>query len=533
MSVLEVRLFKADAQTPMGPVARRKNVRVSEEFNGQGFGEITVPATGLLDFAYDNVLKFTLDGQVVAAMVIEGRRRSHVVVDGTRWVTLYGRGIMCWLDDVAVWPQGGITYNYSPTDRPFNYAGVSGHWYDLVTWDRPLGFKQSATSSGDYRYKKPKGWPDPGAYWIWPTNPAATVAPNARMWARSTFSLTAARKMRFYGTADNFFELYLDGALILATSDVKAEGATYTGFAERVIQVPSGPHILAAYVTNGTSGSPGDRAGFLMSATLLNPNGTPSTVLRHSDLTNWYVTQTEPLWYPAEMLDVIIGEHRGRMIEAGRATRLENLGIGWTSDLDSEGVDWVTAKGLAFRVGTKASDVLQLLVDHSIDFWVDPDTVTLNAYETRGSDKSVGVRLAGVKNLTGYDTDASKARSTIALVRSKGGWTQAVDTAGVAAYGGRETFLEFGNTRSEATAASAALRILKRTARVNVDTPRVSFTITPDARPFIDFNCGDVITVPASNGAGKTTGRVLALTLLEADSETGNVTGEATLEVAS
>lgn len=531
MSVLEARLFDADGQTPIGPIVRRQGLRWSEEFNGAGFGQITVPTTGMLDLAYDRVIKVYLDGSVVGAFLIEVRDRAHVDPSGVRWVTLSGRGLMGWLDDAIVWPQGGITYNYSPTDRPFNYAGVSGHWYELLTWTRPLGFKQSATSSGDYRYKSPKNWPDPGAYWIWATNPAATVAPGAKSWFRSTFSLNAARKMRFYATADNFFELYLDGALILATSDVKAEGATYTGFAERVIQVPSGPHILAAYVTNGNSGSPGDRAGFLMSATLLNADGSPSTVLRHSDLTTWYVTDTEPLWYPAEMLDVIIAEHRGRALDAGQSSRLENLRIGWTSVDDSNGNPWTTAKALSFRCGTTALDVVNNLVDHSIDFWVDPGTITLHAAETRGSNKATAVRLAKVKNLTGYDTSSTKTRSTAALVRSAGGWTAATDTAGVAAYGRRETFLEFGNTRSEATAASAATRILKRTARVATDTPRVQFTITADARPFLDFAPGDVITVPASNG-GTTTGRVLSLAIVE-DDFTGTTLGEATLEVAA
>lgn len=530
MTGLLVDLYEADGQTKVGRIGRRLRPSWSEDFNGTGGGAVTVPEDVAADIAYDMVVKIKYAGEVVGAFIVESKERDIVAASGTRWVTLSGRGLMAWLDDVVVWPQGGVTYNYSPTDRPFNYAGVSGHWYDQVTWAAPLGFKQSATSSGDYRYKSPKNWPDPGAYWIWPTNPAATVTANSKAWMRSTFSLTEARKMRFYATADNFFELYLDGALILATSDVKAEGATYTGFAERVIQVPSGPHILAAYVTNGASGSPGDRAGFLFAATLLNQNGTPSTVLRHSDLTNWYVTQDEPLWYPAEMLDVVIGEHRGRAIDAGQATRLENLGIGWTSVLDSNGDSWTTAKALSFRCGTSALDVLNTLVDHSIDFWVDPDTVTLHAAETRGVTKAASVRLAVAKNLNNYGTTATAARDTAALVRSSAGWTVATHTTGVATYGRRETFLEFGNTRSEATAASAAARVLRRTARPDVSTPRVSFTPTADAQPFIDFAPGDRITVPSSTGT-VTTARVLALAIAEADD--GTVTADAELEVSA
>lgn len=530
MTVLEAVLYESDAATRTGPLPHRRGLRYTEEFNGPGFGEITVPAFRAIGIDFDDVVKVSLTGATIGAFVIETKDKTHIAADGSRWVRLSGRGLCCWLEDAIVWPQGGITYNYSPTDRPFNYAGVGGHWYDLVTWAAPLGFKQSATSSGDYRYKQPKNWPDPGAYWIWPTNPGATVTANSRAWMRSTFSLTSARKMRFYATADNFFELYLDGALILATSDVQAEGANYSGFAEKVIQVPSGPHILAAYVTNGASGSPGDRAGFLFTSTLLNPDGSPSTVLRHSDLANWLVTQDEPLWYPAEMLDVVLAEHRGRALDAGQATRLQNLTLGWTDDLDSNGDDWATAKALSFRCGTDALDVLNTLVDHSIDFWVDPDTVTLHAYETRGTDKSTSVVLAAAKNLEAFDTSASATRDTVALVRSAGGWTESTNATGVTSRGRRETFFEFGNTRSEATAASAGARILKRTAKTNVATPRVQFTITDDVRPFIDFAPGDRVTNPASE-TGQTTGRVLALSVVEDDN--GTCHGEAVLEGAA
>lgn len=530
MTGLEVLLYDTDGSTPLGVIARRRNVSFSDEFNGPGGGSISVPADVAASIGYDYVIKASYAGTIVAAFVAESRQRDVVAADGTEWVTISGRGLMSWLEDCVVWPQGGVTYNYSPTDRPFNYAGINGHWYNLVTWARPLGFKQSATSSGDYRYKAPKNWPDPNAYWMWATNPAATVAAGAKNWFRTTFTLTEGRKLRFYATADNYFNLYLDGALILSTSDQQAEGATWAGFATRVVNVPAGNHIIAAYVTNGASGSPGDRAGFLFSCTRLNTNGTPSTVLRHSDLVNWYVTDDEPLWYPAEMLAVILDEHRSRMIEDGQVSRLLNMEQGWNSDDDSNAAAWTTAKALSFRCGTSGLDVLNALVDHSIDFWVDPDTVTLHAYETRGEDKSSSVVLAPVKNLSVYDITGTKARKTVALVRSADGWTTASDSAGIAAYGRRESFLEFGNTKSEATAASAASRILRRTARVNVATPSVTFRITSDAQPFIDFGCGDVITVPASNG-GVTTGRVMSLALSESDD--GTVTGSAELEVAA
>jgi len=530
MSTLEVRLFDSDALTSLGLIGKRRAPSFREDFNGIGGGSVAVPAASVGDIDYGQVVKGALDGEVVSAFIVQKKSRVHVAADGTRWCTVSGPGLTDRLRGARVWPQGGIDYNHSPADRPFNFAGVGGHWYDLVTWSAPLGFKQSATSSGDYRYKSPKAWPDPNAYWIWPTNPAATVAANAKAYMRSTFALEAPRKMKFFATADNNFQLYLDGALILSTSDVQAEGANYTGFAQTVVQVPAGPHILAAYVTNGASGSPGDRAGFLFTSTLLNPNGTPSTVLRHSDLTNWFVTDTEPKWYPAEILSVILGENRGWMLDQGVSGPLQNLRLGWTGDEDSNGDPWTTARALPFRVGTSALDVVNALVDHSIDFWMDPDTFTLNAYETRGTDRSQAILLSPVKNLDAFETDGQGPDATAALVRSALGWTFAMDADGVADRGYFETFLEYGNIRSESVAAAQAARFLARKSRVTVATPQVDLTITADARPLIDYFPGDRVTCPSSTG-GQTTGRVLSLSVYEDDN--GNVKASADLEVAA
>jgi len=530
VTILEAVLYESDADTVVRPLMRRKGLRFVEEFNGVGGGSITLPLADAVDISFQQVVKGTLNGTVVGAFVVESKERSHVTDDGLVWVTLSGRGLMSWLEDAVVWPQGGVTYNYSPTDRPFNFAGISGHWYGLVTWAAPLGFKQSATSSGDYRYKAPVGWPDPSAYWIWNTNPAATVAANARCWMRSTFTLTTGVKLRFYATADNYFNLYLDGALIMSTSDVQAEGANYNGFATKVINVPAGNHILAAYVTNGASGSPGDRAGFLMAISRLDSRGRPTTVLRHTDIANWFVTDDEPKWYLAEIIDALISEQRTRMTDAGQTGPLLDLAVGWSNTLDSDGVAWSTADDLELRVGTSLLDVVNILVDHGVDFWLDPATNTLEAYEARGTDRSVQVLLATGKNLSAYLTTATKQRKTVALVRSALGWTTATDAAGLAAYGRRESFLEFGHTRSETTAANAAARILRRTARATVATPTVSFRITDDVTPFVDFHCGDVVSVPSSTGT-TTTARVLSLAVVEDDN--GLVTGEADLEVSA
>jgi hypothetical protein len=380
-------------------------------------------------------------------------------------------------------------------------------------------------STTDYREGYPKKWPDRYAWWIWKTSPTSAVADGARNWFRSSITLAATTRLRFYATADNYFRLFIDGTLLLSTSDLRGEGSTWKKMASRTITLGAGTHHLAAAVTNSAYGSGTNRAGFLCTVTKVTSTGKPSTVVRRTNKTRWWVTDDEPKWYPAEILDVLIDEAQAR-----GSTRLDNLTTGWTADEDSSARDWSTVVARSIRCGTHLLDVANLIVDLGIDLWLDPATNVLEAYETRGTDRSATVTIRARKNLEAYATRGDATGKTVALVRSADGWTSATNSAGVTARGRRETFLEFGSTRSEATAAASASRILARTAKNTVTVERVRAYPTPDARPFLDFAPGDRIKAIGTTGA-QVNARVLSITIGEADD--GTVYYEPELEVAS
>lgn len=521
--VIETVLFDKDGATRIRPLKKRAGLRVMEEFNGPGFGSITVPSTQASVIVRDQVIKVSYDGTIVGAFIVEKYGRIHADADGKRWVTLSGRGLLAWVHDMVVYPQAGFA-SYNPTDRPFNFAGVGGGFYSRVTWTQPVGFKWSAAGSSDYRYRQPKGWPDPNAYWIWRTDPTAAVAAGTTNYFRTTFTTSTLRKLKFYATADNFFRLYIDGALVLQTSDLQGEGATWKKIASRVMTIAAGTHTLAAIVTNGATGSVSNKAGFLCTVTNLTATGKPSTVIRHTTPTStWYVTATEPKWYPAEIVDQLVDEGIARGI-----TRLSYFTTGWGSTTDSSSRAWSTAIAKQVRVGTKGLDLISQMVDHGVDFWMDPATNTLQAYETRGTDKSLSVLLKVGKNLTAYETSSDSIPATAALVRSADGWTQATNTAGVTAIGRRETFIEVGDTRSEATASAVASRVLARMAKYDVTVERCTTVPTTSTRPFLDYAPGDRVTAYSSTGT-KSSARVLSIALAE-DAD-GLVTADHELEV--
>jgi hypothetical protein len=522
MDQLEVILYGPNGTTVKQPIKARRGLRFMEEHNGPGFGTIAIPLSQASAVAYDDVVKLRYNGTTVSAFMVETIGKVWVDVDGS-WVTISGRGLLAWLDDAIVYPQWGLRY-YSPVDRPFDFAGVGGNFESRVVWTRPLGTQYRNMT--DYRKGLPAKWPDRFAYWIWKTSPTASVADGARNWFRSSITLSSTTRLRFYATADNFFRLFVDGTLLLSTSDLRGEGATWKKLASRTITLGAGTHHLAAVVTNGANGSGTNRAGFLCTVTKVTSDGKPGAVVRRSNKTQWWVTDDEPRWYPAEILDVL----RSEAIARG-ASRLSYMTIGWTNTADSSSRAWSTTVVRKIRCGTSLLDVASLCVDLGIDLWLDPASQTLNAYETRGTDRSATVSLRIRKNLESYALRGDATGKTHALVRSADGWTAVSNTAGITSRGRRETFLEFGNTRSETTAAAGANRILSRTAKTTITVERVLAYPTTDAKPFLDFAPGDRIKAVGLDGTQKNA-RVLSITIAENDT-TGAVEYEPELEVSA
>lgn len=511
--VLEVELYGLDGTVRLRTLDKRRNLRVTEELNGPGLGTVDIPVTALTQVQHDRVIKVRYRGSIVFAFVIEAIARVHVSGDDAPWARVSGRGLMCWLEDAVVYPAGGLTY-YAPSERPFNFAATGAQFESDLVWTAPLGLKWTAAT--DYRKGRPKNWPDRAAYWIWKTNPASAVAADTTNWFRSYLVTTEAKRLRFFATADNYFRLYMDGALILSTSSLRGEGSTWNKLASRTMTIPAGSHRIAAVVTNGKNGSATNKAGFLFCVAEVDDTGKPTRVLRRSNTTNWQVSDDEPKMYPAEIVDALLDEAHNRAVGAGQDTRVDYLARGWTETEDSSGRTWSTKVATSVRCGTHLLDVVHQMVDEGIDFWADPANLELCAYETRGTDRTETILLTIAKNLSEYETLATSTGKTVALVRTADGWTTAADSAGVTERGRRESFLEFGNTRSEATGAARAARILKRTARLTNAVTRAVSVPRSGVRPFLNYKVGDRITAVSTTGT-KAIARVLSLTLAEPD----------------
>lgn len=233
-----------------GYLTRIVSSRFVDEFNGPGYGEVVVPmdSPDAAILLRDTVVKVVYGDAPRFAWFVESLDRSLVDGDGRRLLKASGRGILAWLDDAVVYPQRGLAA-YNTPQRGFDFRAESGPWIGTsATFTIPVGvaWKDDTTA----RAKAPRGWPDKDAQWIWATNPTNPVDEGAVNWFRSTFTLSSNSKVRFWATADNGFDLYVDGMLLLSSADNSSSGATWTQMRKRTLRLPAGTHQLAARVEN-------------------------------------------------------------------------------------------------------------------------------------------------------------------------------------------------------------------------------------------------------------------------------------------
>lgn len=589
MTHLMYQVWDPTNQTYVGTLDEVLSGEFVDEYNSTGVGTVTVPlqSADAALLTKDRVVRVIYQNEIRFAWYVETVERALAPGDNAYTLKATGRGLLGWLDDAVVMPQGGIADFNSP-DRPFNYASGPGDWRTSGNYQAALGvqWKNDTTS----RKNLPVRWKDPSAQWIWRTNPETVVQRGTVNWFYRDFTLTESKRIKFYASCDNAMEVYLDGTLIMSSSDFDQEAASFTQMARYTGRLGAGTHTLAARVkndkpwqrydvevgtddkvsisdhglANGTQVTVTDKngatgltkgdtyyvrqktdndfklattnsdstivnvttkgridlrlkvdntAGFILTGLDVDSDGKESDVVVRTN-TNWQVSSTEPYWRPAMILRELIEEAAARGVY-----RLGGYTFGYTISTPTSG-SWTTEVDLTLKVGAPLSTVLDDMVDLGHDFWVNPSTLEIEAWESRGTDRSATVLLDTGVNLISYSTQIERPLKTVALVRTKDGWLRAADNTLRDANGWRETFLEYGSTRSEDVARRNAQRYIARTGKTQVVTSGVDVAITTGAVPYVNFDVADVVSVPDPTGSGALAkARVLSISLSESGGE--------------
>jgi hypothetical protein len=264
-------------------------------------------------------------------------------------------------------------------------------------------------------------------------------------------------------------------------------------------------------------------AGFILTGIALNSDGKETDEIVVRTNTNWQVSSIEPFWRPAMIQRVLTAEAASRGVY-----RLDRLTYGFDINAPTVGA-WTTEVDLTLKVGATLLTVLDDMVDLGNDFWLNPATLELDAWESRGTDRSGTVFMDTGQNLARFSTTVERPLKTVALVRTKNGWLRTADNGLRDTNGWRETFLEYGNTASEDVAKRNANRVLRRTGKTQVVASGVEVVVTTGAVPYVNFDVGDLVSIPDPSGTGlPNKARILSIGLKE---EGGGVSFQPELEV--
>jgi hypothetical protein len=600
MAHLTLQVWDAENQTYVGTIDQAINSEFVDEYNATGFGSVTVPLrsadANLLQ--KDAVIRVIYQNATRFAWFVETRERT-IATDGNQYLLkASGRGLLAWLEDAIVYPQGGLADFLSP-DRPFNFASEpGGGWRTSGNYQAAQGVQWRNDTT--VRKNLPVRWKDRQAQWIWRTNPSNEVQQGTVNWFYRDFTLTERKRIRFFASCDNSMDVYLDGQLIMSSSDFDAQAPSFTQMARFTITLGVGDHTLAARVRNGKPWERSDlrvtasndkvscrdhglangtqvtvtdkddadgltkgttyfvrareenafklattnsdstivnvtkdgeidltlksdnTAGFILTGLELDASGKDGAVVIRTN-TNWQVSSIEPFWRPAQIVRHLTQEAAERGV-----FRLNRITFGYNVSSPTNGT-WSTEADLTLKVGSDMLTVLEDMVDLGHDFWLNPVTLRLDAWEQRGTNKRTSVFLMTGSNLSRFTSTVERPIKTVAVVRTKNGWLRAANNPRRRSNGWREMFLEYGNMRSQDKARNQALRVLKRTGKRQITASNVEAIVVPGAVPYVNFDVADIISIsdPAGNGFTRKA-RVLSISLKESG---GDIVFQPELEV--
>lgn len=216
-----------------------------------------------------------------------------------------------------------------------------------------------------------------------------------------------------------------------------------------------------------------------------------------------------------------------------------------------EGAVWFDEKkyGLNIEVGTSVLSLQERFSESNrFDVHVDPETLTVRAWQgsangdsPRGTNKSGNVALVPGHNLINYSVTETDEMKNRLLVKYDGGNIYVAGDSATYAnrYGHREGFVELGDLNDRAAAGNRGRSLLSwlgspTTSGGSDDVvghinEEYSGSIIPvrGSVPFLDFEVGDTISAPHSNGILRPH-RVMSLTCTE--DQDGNLTFDPELQ---
>jgi hypothetical protein len=480
-----------------------RSVRIVE--NDPGTWTLTVPrdsADAALLTTYRWV-KFRKGGNVVRSGRIQPWEQSTIDQgeEATESLTVSGQGCIGTLRDIIVFPHES-TGRLARDSRWFNFASPD---LDDSAWGAAVQlYQQGDAGTSLYGVDVPENWPDSTAWWIWGTAINLMASPPHAVgdcYFRTTVTLVAEGDYSFFITADDGYELWVDGVMLAAQTEAFIYRQTF-----RVDQfLDAGTHTIAIKAINmNRPSSPSTNAAGLLFALYSTTSGGELAVLqKHSDNT-WLCEAypaTPPGFTPGAILDILFQEGYDR-------GRIAAWSWSFTHSLDSNGDPWPEELEISFRYEDTLVDVLAKLAETFIDYAPDEDFIELDVIAKGGWTSSSGVSLLEGTHLSDLQHNGDPTRVTDLLMRSAEGRLTEVSsgngTPNSSADPQIEGFLEAGSAGSDEAAAAMADGVFN-----NAGANRVRVTAALEdivgAVPLVDFGVQQYVDMPDRDGVAAAT----------------------------
>ena len=440
-------------------------------------------------------------------------------------------------EDVVYSGPGGIAafgdavvYHHADTDeleklsdvRTFNFAALDYTRWNTAAWGNAVELWQQGSVLSIYGTDVPQGWPDPGAWWMWGTiHDGGSSPPQAvgDCYFRTTVSVGDADDFMIFITADDGYELWIDGVLI----DGRTEAFMWRETRQIPLHLDAGGHHIAIKGTNITRASVAtNAAGVLFAMYSVTAGGELNQLILHSDST-W-----KRLAYPAAPPSMTVGEILTSLIDEARARG--SIAVWWyqfSDTVDSNGQAWDREIEIAFRVGETYLDVLRKLAETYIDFEVDWGAIDVRVYVKGGIDAHPAVALTVGVNVTDLAHVADPAYVTDALMRLADGTYQQVASGEGTSGDGSDPRIEALVEASSAPSTTAGTRMADGIFdRYSVGKVRVTAAVHPVTghAPYTNFGVGDSIAVPDRSLVNRST-QVQSLAVGDLSPEQDGVVG--------
>lgn len=535
---LTLEVYDKTNTTLVGTIAAGewREARHAEVASAAGFGGPVViphivaagaanPALALIQTG--RVIRFLHDGVCRFAMLIEDQDVTVVSPDeeAGEVTVVSGRGILAAAAKVQVRPDPGTGVLPWAKRRFFNHSAVRLRDDDAFgpqgVW--PTATNQAPAYDTDNWFGRPEGYVDTSGEWFADRDSRTAYAPGGVWYYRGVVTLTEDYDdVLIQGAFDDEGETWVQGVPVL-----RAEGVYKGGCVQAVIPMSAGRHLISGWVRNLNE----LRTGALV-AGWTTWNGMADTLLFRLSASNTRVLgfpTSPPGFTPTEVIRLFVDESQNLT-----PARLSHVTFSFISASDTDHVALTEMTDIvADAPGATGYTLIEQLAASYLDVGVDysQNGLRLDAWVrgTRGIDRSAYIIFAkGSCRKVAWDIGGSE-RATVALVTGSDFAPFTVthaDAATTSVY--EEVSLDFGDASATAAQkyAEEYLDIVSQ-ARKGVTleilpTDAVTTNVTQSAtnvtqagtqvtvgastipQPYVDFQIGDTITVPGSDGAAST-----------------------------